>query len=154
MPDHRTILCPTDFSECSGEALRYAEKVAQVSGLRLLLAHAFPFPATWSRDGQNEPEDPTLLEKLQSTECSMPFDTILHAGPPGPVICWLAQEQGCELIIMGTHGRTGLRHLVFGSTAEYVLQHARCPVLTVRHRPADEALLEEPIVMPIPGPGA
>ena len=120
----------------------------------LVVVHAFGRPASWDHEGQTHPDDPSISERLQSIECAVPCERVLHAGPPSEVICWLAQERECDLIIMGTHGRTGLRHLLFGSTAEYVLQHARCPVLTIRQRPKDEPPLSEPIVMPLPGPGA
>jgi universal stress protein A len=68
------------------------------------------------------------------------------------VICWVAQEQQCDLVVLGSHGRTALAHLLLGSVAEYVLRHARCPVLTVRDRPAGEAPLAEPRVLPVPAP--
>ena len=76
----------------------------------------------------------------------------MHAGPPGEVICWMAQEQQCDLVVLGSHGRAALAHLLLGSVAEYVLRHARCPVLTVRDRPADEPPLAEPRVLPVPAP--
>lgn len=148
------LLCPIDFSETSLEALTYAADMAAKMDAVLVVGHAFSRPASWDREGQNHPDDETLEERIESLECSVPHETVLHAGPPGKVICWLAQEHDCDLIVMGTHGRTGLKHLLLGSTAEYVLQHARCPVLTVRHKRHGERPLEEPIVMPLPGPGA
>ena len=77
---------------------------------------------------------------------------VLHAGPPAEVICWLAQERKCDLIVMGTHGRSGLKHLLLGSVAELVLRNARCPVLTVRDRPANDPQLAEPKVLPLAPP--
>ena len=148
------ILCPIDFSEASQQALRYAEELASKSNAELVIAHAFSRPATWDAKGQTEPSDHSLRDRIHAVSCNVPFTHVMHAGPPGPVICWLAQENECDLIVMGTHGRTGLKHLLLGSTAEYVLQHARCPVLTVRQRPNNEPRLTEPIVMPLPGPGA
>ena len=148
------ILCPIDLSGNSINALRYAEDLVGKLDGQLVLAHAFKCPATWDLPGQNIPASDEVRKHLEEVVCTVPFESVMHAGPPGPVICWLAQEHECDLIVMGTHGRTGLRHLLFGSTAEYVLQHARCPVLTVRDRPANEPRLEEPIVLPMPGPGA
>jgi nucleotide-binding universal stress UspA family protein len=135
-------------------ALRYAEKLVTETQAELVLAHAFGRPASWDHDGQLHPESKALEDRVQQVACSVPCERILHAGPPGEVICWLAQENDCDLIVMGTHGRSGLKHLLFGSTAEYVLQHARCPVLTIRERPENEPPLSEPIVLPLPGPGA
>lgn len=148
------ILCPTDFSDTSTAALRYAEALAGKMDAELVIAHAFKRPATWDMEGQSEPASEDVREQFEAITSDLPFTRVLHAGPPGPVICWLAQEHECGLIVMGTHGRTGLKHLLFGSTAEYVLQHARCPVLSVRDRPKDEPRLAEPIVLPLPGPGA
>jgi len=150
----KRILCPIDFSAASLAALKYAEGMTKTLGCELVLAHAFKCPATWDFEGQTEPSNNEVRPQMDSLKCDVPSERLLHAGPPGPVICWLAQEQECDLIVMGTHGHTGLRHMLFGSTAEYVLQHARCPVLTVRERPKNEPRLEEPIVMPMPGPGA
>ena len=79
------------------------------------------------------------------------MEHVAHAGTPGEVICWIAQQRNCDLIVLGTHGRTGLSHLFMGSVAEYVVQHAPCPVLTVRHRHPAEKPLKEPI-MSVPMP--
>lgn len=150
------ILCPTDFSVTAEKAVKYAEQLAIEVGAELVLAHAFNIPATWSIAGQTHPMDSTLEDQLNSTlSGSTHADKITrlqHIGVPGEVICWMAQDRKCDLIVMGTHGRTGLRHLLFGSVAEYVLQHARCPVITVRDRNPDETPLKQPIVMPPPPP--
>lgn len=151
---HQRILCPIDFSETSQVALDYAVDLAQRLSAELIVAHAFKCPATWDMAGQTEPSSHDVRTQMDAVQCEIPIEKLLHAGPPGPVICWLAQENDCNMIVMGTHGRTGLKHLLFGSTAEYVLQHARCPVLTIRERSANEPRIEEPIVMPLPGPGA
>ena len=146
------ILCPIDFSEPSMDAFEYAHELALATKATLLLCHAFDRPATWELGDQTEPADETLKQKLLDVTSTLPLERYLHAGDPGKVICWLADDQKCDLIIMGTHGRTGLRHLVFGSVAEYVLQHAHCPVMTIRMRPTKEADHEEPIVIPLPAP--
>lgn len=147
------ILCPVDLSESSLAALRYAEELTGKLDGELILAHAFRCPGSWDMPGQTKPSD-EIRQNMEALTCELASQRLLHAGPPGPVICWLAQEHACDLIVMGTHGHTGLKHLLMGSTAEYVLQHARCPVLTVRDRKRNEPQLQEPIVMPLPGPGA
>lgn len=146
------ILCPLDFSEPSMHAFRYAEELAIASDAQLIIAHAFDRPATLDLPDQTDPADPKLKGQLHGVESSLPLERLLHAGPAGKVICWLAQEQQCDMIVLGTHGRTGLKHALFGSVAEYVLRHARCPVLTIRQRPPDEPKLEEPLVIPLPAP--
>src|SRR5262249_60746794 len=101
------------------------------------------------------PADPTVRQQLEELSLSLSevkSHRVLHAGPPGEVICWLAEHRECDLIVMGTHGRTGLKHLLLGSVAEYVIRNARCPVVTVADKPAGEPPLPEPLVMPPKAP--
>jgi len=151
----KRILCPVDFSSTSQKAFEYADRLAQSTGAELVLLHAFDLPESYDAAGQVHPADPQLEHQLNAIESAFPdvkITRILHAGPAPDVICWVAQDRQCDLIVMGTHGRTGLRHLLFGSVTEFVLRHARCPVLTVRDRPDDEPPLKEPRVMPLPAP--
>jgi universal stress protein A len=150
----KRILCPIDFSHASGRAFAYAEALAKETSAELVLLHAFDVPETLNLMGQEHPADPTLRDQLDRVPVADDVRVVrqLHAGTPGAVICWMAQERGCDLIVMGTQGRSALAHLLVGSVAEYVLRHARCPVLTVRDRPADESPLEEPRVLPVPPP--
>jgi nucleotide-binding universal stress UspA family protein len=149
----RRILCPIDFSEASRNTLEHAERLAAASGAEVIVLHAFDLPASYDHPGQTRPLDPKLREQLEMLQPHSPhvmFRHVLHAGPAGDVICWYAQDQKCDLIVMGTQGRTGLKHLLLGSVAEHVLRHARCPVLVVRQRPLNEPPLKEPIVLPPP----
>jgi universal stress protein A len=149
------ILCPVDFSEVSDDALRYADRLAQSMHAELVLLHAFDIPKSYDAAGQRQPLDERIVQQLEQVQIETPdprVRRVLHAGPPGEVICWSAQELDCDLIVMGTHGRTGLAHMFLGSVAEYVLRHARCPVLTVRRRPVNEPKLPEPRVVPLPPP--
>ncbi|HTI51855.1 MAG TPA: universal stress protein [Planctomycetaceae bacterium] len=145
------ILCPVDFSEASAAALAYAERLTRSTGAELVLVHAFDIPASLTYADVQNPADPAVRQQLEELPVSftdVKTVRVLHAGPPGEVICWLAQHRACDLIVMGTHGRTGLKHLLLGSVAEYVMRHARCPVVTVRERPADEPPLTEPLLLP------
>ena len=149
------ILCAVDFSDTSDAAFEYSMELADKLAGEMVLLHAFDKPATGDVRAAKRPADQTLrikLETMQIPSRQVHLKHVLHAGPPGEVICWVAQDQQCDLIVMGTHGRTGLSHMLFGSTAEYVLRHARCPVLTIRKRPDEEAPLKEPTVMPLPPP--
>jgi nucleotide-binding universal stress UspA family protein len=94
----------------------------------------------------------TELQAVRPKNESVQIQHIAHAGLADEVICWAAEDQACDLIVMGTHGRTGLKHLLFGSTAESVLKHARCPVLTIRPQKQDQQPLAEPMVTPMPAP--
>lgn len=149
------ILCPVDFSQTSIRALAYAERLAASTKARLVLLHAFDIPASLTYADIENPSDAgvrTQLESLPLTVVGMEVTRVLHAGPAGEVICWAAEQRGCDLIVMGTHGRTGLIHLLLGSVAEYTMKHARCPVVTVRDRPANEPPLSEPLMLPPKAP--
>lgn len=152
----RRILCPTDFSPTAEMAMRYAERLAMQTGADLYLVHAFGRPVELTVAAQTHPYDLQHEEKLNRLLVDSPLANrivrLLHAGGPGEVICWLAQEHQSDIIIMGTHGAGAIHHLIFGSVAEHVLQHARCPVLTIRDRPANEPPLEQPLVVPIKAP--
>ena len=150
------ILCPTDFSNSAKKSIDYAEQLAMESGAELILAHVFDTPASFSISGQEHPRDPRIQLELDSVLSDSPLKNkiqrIQHAGIPGEVICWMAQERACDLLVMGTHGRTGLQRALFGSVAEYVLRHARCPVLTIRDHVPGEPPLERPNVVPVMAP--
>lgn len=149
------ILCPYDFSDRSREVLDFAERLAKSMSAEVVLLHVFDTAVDYSPKGQTVPIDPSVQERFESirlSDAGIPVQRFLHLGIPGEVICWLAEHEKCDLIVMGTHGRTGISHLLFGSVTEYVVRHARCPVLTVRPRPAVEEPLPEPLVNPLPAP--
>lgn len=140
-----TILLPTDFSDCSGEAARAARKLAERFGSRIVILHVLDEPAALdpmfrgdvplellrSRMEQyaRESLDGFLAEHFAGVE---DFDTALATGIPYREILRKAREAGADLIVIGTHGRTGVEHVLFGSTAEKVVRMAPCPVLTIR----------------------
>ena len=80
------------------------------------------------------------LQTLQSGEPGVPVEYRLEAGDPATEVLRVAREVPCDLIVLGTHGRTGLTRLVLGSVAEEVLRKAPCPVLTVKAPPSTEAV--------------
>ena len=150
------ILCPTDFSDSSDKATAYALQLAREANAELLLFHAFDLPVNWTVSGQTHARDPRIEQELAGILADAPdqdrIQRLLHAGDPAELICWMAQDKKSDLIVMGTHGRTGLKHLLFGSVAEYVLAHARCPVLTIRDRDSNELPLVRPSNMPVMAP--
>ena len=150
----RRILCATDFSEIAAQAFRTAQQLAADLGAELLLLHAFETPQSLTADSQSVPADPAIAERVRALTAAskVPAIPVLHVGPAGEVICWVAQQRECDLIVLGTHGRTGLVHLLLGSVSEHVMRHARCPVLTVRMRPGNEPPLAEPLVLPLKAP--
>lgn len=139
----RTILVPTDFSEDAERAIHAARQLLAPEA-RLILLHAFNLPIEYTAYGPI----PTSVHYLQDTGLDaerrlqemadrltaegIAVDWAAREGDPSVVIVEEAESRGASLIAMGTHGRSGLRHLLLGSTAERVVQHARCPVLTMR----------------------
>ncbi len=137
----RTILHPTDFSECATEAFDLACLLARDYAARLLVLHVLeppitalagnealpPLPEEYGRAAREE-----ALRRLQAPYASVQLERRLQEGQVIPEILRRAAETPCDLIVMGTHGRTGLSRLLLGSVAEGVLRQAPCPVLSVR----------------------
>jgi nucleotide-binding universal stress UspA family protein len=143
MPEIRRILCPVDFSEPSERALDFAVELAPKFGAELHLVHVYQLPVYALPDGavmvgpeftaQVTTELGKALEALAAPRRSAieSLQTHLVEGVPYREIHRMAEELGADLIAMGTHGRTGIRHLLLGSVAERVVRTAKVPVLTV-----------------------
>jgi len=138
------ILVPTDFSHDAGAALTYALGLAQPFGAAVALLHVVEDPlaaGVWSSEVYtaeiaglqiNLVRDAEQRLKEYAAERGGPITTEVRTGPAARVILDFAREQAFDLIVMGTHGRTGLAHVVMGSVAERVVRLAPCPVLTLR----------------------
>jgi len=141
----RRILVPIDFSEPSKNALRYAVSFAKHFGAELILVYVVEptvYPADFSfgqvgipniekelrERGQRE------LERLIKTDVAgqVVARSVIRTGKPFLEIINFAQKEDVDLIIIATHGHTGVEHIIFGSTAEKVVRRAPCPVLVVR----------------------
>ena len=144
----RIILHPTDFSECSTYAFHVAADLAKEHGALLLVLHVVdtlgPENITYGEaTSQLQPEgfQHRLWEEFRRQIPSLPAEValrpLLAEGDPATAIDRTAREQHCDLIIMGTHGRTGLDHLLMGSVAERVVRYVPCPVLIVKIPQAD-----------------
>jgi nucleotide-binding universal stress UspA family protein len=140
----RTILHPTDFSKRSTVAFRLACSLARDHQAVLIVLHVAPAEPLFL-DGPYIPPPPSfrteLIQKLNEIcpdRNNLPVEHRLAEGDPAVQICRLAAESNCDLIVMGTHGRTGMGRLLMGSVAEQVVRKAPCPVLTVKE-PATEA---------------
>jgi nucleotide-binding universal stress UspA family protein len=142
--DVQRILVPTDFSQPSTEALELAIEFARRFGAELRLFHSREMPAYVFPDAVM-PASPVMFQELERTarvELARLEDQVraqgvvvsseAAMGMHDQEICRHAKDWGADLIIMGTHGRTGLRHVLLGSVAERVVRRAPCPVLTVR----------------------
>jgi nucleotide-binding universal stress UspA family protein len=134
-----TILFPTDFSCTAAHAFPVAISLARDHGARLVLLHVAEEPALIDGTGL-VPFDPAMyrsdlwekLEQLAVRARGVEVETRLSEGNPVTAVLHAAREVRADLVVMGTHGWTGLRRLMMGSVAEAVLRQAPCPVLTVR----------------------
>lgn len=153
----KRILVPHDWSECAERALEVAGELALQSQGQLILLHVSPLPPNLpheakvsDRDGARVSVDELLtsgaLRDLESLAAplkarGLTVRTCARAAEPGspaPSILRVAEELEADVIVLGTHGRTGLSHLLSGSVAETVIRGASIPVVTVRSREQEE----------------
>ena len=141
------ILVPYDFSDCSMAALARAAELAGLTGSTLVLLHVIEsvtqgllIEQKISRQTQGKWRARVTRElsalasaRADAGRFSRP---LVKAGKPWEVIVATASRVSADLIVLGTHGHTGLKHAVLGSVAERVVRHATCPVLTVRSGPS------------------
>ena len=143
----RSVLLPTDFSDCASFALPYAAGIARATGASLLCLHVVEtaVPAV-GYTGMSEPlpigdlseqlEDSAERELPKIAECEecagLNVEELIVHGDAATEIARVAKERGVDLIVVSSHGRTGLGRMLFGSTAEAVVRHATCPVLVVK----------------------
>lgn len=138
------ILVPIDFSACSLKGLDYAKGLARQFGARLVLLNSVAFQYYITSDEYALYDLPLLMQQAEKTSRRQMRDLIretdwegievqasLQIGHAGQQICARAVEDDADLIVTSTHGTTGFKHILVGSTAEYVVRHASCPVLVV-----------------------
>ena len=135
------ILFPTDFSTLSDAALRHATVLARDMGGKLIIVHVEEPPAAYGTGemyyGIPDPDVPALNKMLAAVvppDPKVPFEHRMVLGDPASEIVALAEAEGVNLIVMGTHGRTGLGRLLMGSVAEAVVRRAPCPVITFKEK--------------------
>ncbi len=139
----KKVLVPIDFSDYSKSALKYAINFSKFFNAEIILIYvvepviypldfsmgqiAMPsFSTEWDERAKEE------LDKLAKKEINSSVKTIIKTGKPFLEIIETAKEEDIDLIIIATHGHTGVEHIIFGSTAEKVVRKAPCPVLTLR----------------------
>ncbi|HMA61506.1 MAG TPA: universal stress protein [bacterium] len=142
----KNILCPLDFSKHSMEALDNAIELSRQLSSKLILAHVItpipvvPTPSHPSefdissyremlKDTANKNMDSIVKDKLPS---EVEYKKIISSGDPAQEIDKIAQSEDVDLLVISTHGRSGLKHLIFGSVAEKIIRHSHCPVLTIK----------------------
>ena len=143
--DWKRILCPIDFSDASRAALQVAAETAKKYGAKVALFHAYPVPGYTFPDGsfvasskmldelsgqanQHMAEWKALAEGMGISQ----VEVATAVGEPAHEILAFAKAQHADLLVIVTHGRTGLQHALMGSVAERVVRRSSCPVLTVR----------------------
>ncbi len=145
LPFHVLLVC-TDFSEVGNLAIPAAFRLAQDHGARVLLVHVLepvltPNPLYAHYQKLPTPEERAAAEErvrgdlealVPAGQAALPHETIVLHGVPAEEVCRLAREERVSLIVLSSHGRTGLQHFFLGSVAERILRHAPCSVLVVR----------------------
>jgi nucleotide-binding universal stress UspA family protein len=149
----RKILLPTDFSGCANFALPYAAAIARAAGATIVCVHVVePIVPAVGYSGLAEPmpiadmseqlEDSAERELPQLAGCDelsgLEIEEVIVHGDAAAEIVRVAAEREVDLIVVSSHGRTGLGRIIFGSTAEAVVRHAGCPVLVVKPPPQEE----------------
>ncbi len=151
VPTFNKIIAATDFSEDSDLALGYAEEMARRFGGEIVVLHVDqPLPPVIPSPDIGPVMDMSAMTRLAEEQrllaqkeldkvvnrlrdSGLKARSLLKVGAPFLEIIRTADGENADLIVMGTHGRTGLAHVLMGSVAERVVQKASCPVLTVRH---------------------
>lgn len=152
--DIREILLPTDFSGCANYALPYAAAIARATGARLVCLYvvepvvptvgysglADPLPIADVSDQLEDSAERELPKLAECEECAgLTVEEMIVHGDPAAEIVRVAAEREVDVIVISSHGRTGLGRILFGSTAEAVVRHAGCPVLVVKPPPDEES---------------
>jgi nucleotide-binding universal stress UspA family protein len=137
------ILYPTDFSTMGRTSLEMATALARDKGATLVILHVEEPPTAYGGGeyyyGLANPDRSELqrmLNEVVPSDPGVPFEHRLMLGSPAGAIIEMAARENVELIVMATHGRTGLTRALMGSVAEEVVRKAKCPVLTVKSAPA------------------
>jgi universal stress protein A len=155
MPRLKKILVPVDYSDCSRVAMEYALFLAKRFDAEVEVLHVVEMPLHGEEQtvvrpdtGKEQLLSELLMQEAVKTEteffapfardATIPIERRLLKGRPGKVIVEAATQRGADLIVMGTHGRSGFERLIMGSVTERVLRSAHCPVVVVRP-PDDES---------------
>jgi len=159
----KRILVPTDFSDPADQAMRYASGLARMLGAELTIVYADPFVppidfaatvGAWDEFSfvslQARAQDHLRSDAEANIDPAVPYDIAIRVDPPLDGILAEARASEADLIVMGTHGRTGFRRLIIGSVTEAVMRHAKVPVIAVpRHAVTPTSI--QTIVCPVIG---
>jgi universal stress protein A len=138
MLSFKTILHPTDFSPPSEKAYRLACTLADPGASVVHVCHVLPVPVLAYGEVVTDLNIDAAKESAKKQLAEIPTPPGIEVqrhfceGDPAAEIVRLAKERGADVIVLGTHGRTGLLRLLMGSVAEHILRHAPCPVLIIK----------------------
>ena len=128
----KKILYPTDFSTYSTQAYFHAIALAEKHGTSLTIVYVYS-PESQGRSGETDRQHwRNQLRQIRPIDPQIPVDHVLLQGDPATEIIRYADDAGIDLIVMGTHGRTGTERLLMGSVTEQVMRGAKCSVLVVK----------------------
>lgn len=141
----QTIVVPTDFSELGNAAVPVAFRLAKDQGARVILFHALVTAVPFYWEFYTPALSPKDVESLEARSREklldlvpaahrdkVPFEVLLRHGDPSTEICALAKSNMASLIVISSHGRSGVGRFLIGSVAERVVRHSSCPVLVLR----------------------
>ena len=140
----RTILVPIDFSDSASNIIEWAAYLARESKSKLVLFHAYHLPVEFQQlegaylppdfwaNVKSEAQASLARHETELRESGHSVESVVREGYAATAIVDEANELGADLIVIGTHGLSGLKHMLLGSVAERVVQKAPCPVLTVK----------------------
>jgi nucleotide-binding universal stress UspA family protein len=149
----KKILAPTDLSELSLAGVNYALGLAESQDAEVILYYVVGIAENWVSSRQEYEFDPVrgmledqklllqrfVREKVSDLSAKVKIRQVVEIGVPYKAIVEKAEEEGVDMIVMSTHGRTGLDHMLIGGVTEKVVRRAKCPVLTIRPAGAHKA---------------
>lgn len=132
----KKILVPSDFSDLSATGVRYACRLAGEIGAELILINIVPLDESNFVDKTELNQHKQRLDELANkviveTGADIKLRKIVEPGPPAAVLIETAEKERVDLLVMSSHGRTGIARILMGSVTEEVLRHSPCPVLVV-----------------------
>jgi universal stress protein A len=140
----KRILVTTDLSEHSLAAFEYASTVSLLFNAKIYVLHVYDREARGQPQSTEEEARKALREFiLQSISSELDMTLVVRCGTPAEEIVRFAEEEGIDLIVIATHGRTGLKHIMMGSVAEKIVRRSNIPVLSVKPGPMQDMILKD-----------
>ena len=130
----KKILAPTDFSEVSAKGVRYASRLAREFGAELVVMNIVPLDESNVASKREIDEHKVALDEFlvgRDVGSGLNIRKLVEPGVPPSALLYFAEKENCDLIVMSSHGRSGLPRMLMGSVTEQLLRKSPCPVLVV-----------------------